>query len=34
MIFPTEAKNVDEAERQFTDELDLLQSRKEQPCPA
>lgn len=35
MLFPTEAKTVDEAEREFTDEYDLLITRKEtQPCPA
>jgi len=32
MIFPTDALDVDEAERQFTDEVELLVSRKEQPC--
>ena len=31
MIFPTDARDVDEAERQFTDEVELLASRKEQP---
>ena len=34
MIFPTDARDVDEAERQFTDEIELLASRKEQLCQA
>jgi hypothetical protein len=35
MLFPTEAKTVDEAERAFTDEFDLLITRKESaPCQA
>lgn len=29
MIFPTDAETVDEAERQFTDELELLASRRD-----
>ena len=29
MLFPTEARTVDEAERQFTDEYEMLLSRKE-----
>ena len=29
MIFPTDAKTVEEAENQFTDEVDLLSSRKD-----
>lgn len=28
MVFPTDAKDVDAAEREFTDEIDLLMSRK------
>lgn len=32
MIFATEAKTVDEAEREFTDEVELLATRREQPC--
>jgi hypothetical protein len=32
MLFPTEAKTVDEAERAFTDEYDLLVTRKDAPC--
>ncbi len=32
MLFPTDAKTVDEAERAFTDEYDLLVTRKEAPC--
>ena len=40
MIFPTEAKTVEEAEAEFTDEADILLSRKQQsgivdtPCQA
>ena len=29
MLFPTDAKTVEEAERQFTDETDLLASRRD-----
>lgn len=34
MIFPSDATTVEEAEQQFTDESDLLQSRQETPCQA
>jgi hypothetical protein len=34
MIFATDALDIDAAERQFTDELDKLQSRKEAACQA
>ncbi len=33
MIFPTKAATVEEAEVEFTDELDKLQTRRERPCP-
>jgi hypothetical protein len=34
MLFPTDAKTVDQAERAFTDEFDLLITRKESAlCP-
>jgi hypothetical protein len=29
MIFPTRAKTVEDAEREFTDEVDLLASRRD-----
>lgn len=32
MIFPTAAASVEEAEAEFTDEAERLQSRKERPC--
>lgn len=34
MIFATNAQSEEEAEREFTDEVDLLASRKEASCPA
>lgn len=34
MIFATDAESEEEAEREFTDEVDLLASRKEAGCPA
>lgn len=33
MLFPTEAKTVAEAEAEFTDEIEMLQSRRD-PCQA
>lgn len=34
MIFATTAATVEQAEAQFTDEVDMLQSRQEPSCPA
>ncbi len=34
MIFPTQAATVEEAEREFTNEVDKLQSRQEAVCQA
>lgn len=33
MVFPTAAKTVEEAEREFTDEYERLQTRQETKCP-
>jgi hypothetical protein len=34
MIFATDAATVEEAEAEFTDEVEMLQSRQEAACPA